>query len=381
MRTMATRDDILETLKGVIDPELGGNLVELGMIHDVTVTAEGLVTIDLALTIAECPMRNQIESDTRRRVAAMPDVSDVEIRTTAMTKQQRADLMSTARFKVRERAEPTKVSATTRVVAISSGKGGVGKSSTTANLAVAIAQLGYRVGLLDADIWGFSIPRMLNITERLSANDDRNLIPVEAYGIKVVSTGLIVESEETALMWRGLMLSKALEQFLKQVEWGELDYLFLDMPPGTGDVQMALTRLLPQAEMVVVTTPQKAAQKVAIRVADMARRSYMPVVGALENMATFICDHGDAYELFGSGGGAELADVLNVPLIGSIPIDPAVVSGGDSGSPVVAAAPESPAALAFAAAARRLIEVVPPAQDETCTGRIAKLFDDLAVTP
>lgn len=370
----------METLKGVIDPELGSDLVDLGMISDVTIDDSGVVTIGLALTIAECPMRGQIESDTSRRVGAMPGVSRVDIRTTAMTKQQRADLMSTARFRVRERAEATMVSPTTRVIAVSSGKGGVGKSSASTNLALATMQAGYRVGLLDADIWGFSIPRMLDISERIAANEDRNLVPVEAHGLKVVSTGLIVESEETALMWRGLMLSKALEQFLKQVDWGDLDYLFIDMPPGTGDVQMALTRLLPQAEMIVVTTPQQTAQKVAIRVADMARRSFMPVVGALENMSHFVCNHGETYELFGSGGGAELAEVLNVPLIGSIPIDPAMVSGGDDGTPVVVHAPDSPSGQAFSAAAKRLLEIVPPAQDETCTGRIAKLLESLPVT-
>lgn len=178
-------------------------------------------------------------------------------------------------------------------------------------------------------------------------------------------------------MWRGLMLSKALEQFLGQVSWGALDYLVIDMPPGTGDIQMALSRLLPQAEMVVVTTPQKAAQKVAIRVADMARRSYMPVVGVIENMAGFTCDHGDTYALFGEGGGQELAEDLNVPLVGSIPLEGAVVEGGDSGRPVTISDPSNPAAIAFQQAAAKVVELVPPAEMETCTGRIAKLIDDL----
>ena len=261
---------------------------------------------------------------------------------------------------------------------MSSGKGGVGKSSASVNLALAISAMGFRVGVLDADIWGFSIPRMLGTTDRMHADGETRLMqPVDAYGLKVVSTGLIIETEETALMWRGLMLSKALEQFLKQVEWGELDYLLIDMPPGTGDIQMALTRLLPQAEMVVVTTPQKAAQKVAIRVADMARRSHMPIVGVLENMADFTCEHGTSYQLFGTGGGDELADVLNVPLIGRIPLDPAVVAGGDEGRPVTIDAPDNPAAAAFHAAAVRLVALVPPAALETCTGRIAKLIETL----
>jgi ATP-binding protein involved in chromosome partitioning len=234
------------------------------------------------------------------------------------------------------------------------------------------------VGLLDADIWGFSIPRMLGAAERHTADDQTRLIrPVEAYGLRLVSTGLIIDSEETALMWRGLMLSKALEQFLTQVEWGDLDYLVVDMPPGTGDVQMALSRLLPQAEMVVVTTPQKAAQKVAVRVADMARRSFMPIVGVIENMSSFTCDHGETYPLFGAGGGDELAGDLSVPLIGRVPLDPAVVRGGDEGRPVTRAMPDNPAAAAFRAIADRVLELVPPAAAETCTGRIAKLLEGL----
>jgi ATP-binding protein involved in chromosome partitioning len=254
----------------------------------------------------------------------------------------------------------------------------VGKSSVAVNLAVAIASAGYRVGLLDADIWGFSTPRMLGVEDRLHADDDTRLIePVDAQGVKLVSTGLIIESEETALMWRGLMLSKALEQFLKQVDWGELDYLLIDLPPGTGDIQMALTRMLPQAELVVVTTPQRAAQKVAVRVADMARRSYMPIVGVVENMAGLVCECGRVHDVFGHGGGQELADELGVPLIASIPLDPAVVPGGDSGRPVVAAAEHSPAGEALREAAARLVELVPPAELETCTGRIAKILEEI----
>ena len=371
-------EQVYEALKGVNDPELGGNIVELGMVSYADVTADGLVTVGIALTIAECPMRSQIEGDTVRRIRAMDGVTDVRIETTAMTKQQRSDLMSVARKRARETAEPTQVSPTTRVIAVSSGKGGVGKSTASVNLALGIAGMGFRVGLLDADIWGFSIPRMMGATARMEADGDTRLMqPVEAHGVKLVSTGLIIETEETALMWRGLMLSKALEQFLKQVAWGDLDYLVIDMPPGTGDIQMALTRLLPQAEMVVVTTPQKAAQKVAVRVADMARRSYMPIVGVLENMADFTCDHGTSYHLFGSGGGDELASALNVPLVGRIPLDPSVVAGGDDGLPVTVHMPGNPAAVAFREAAARLVDLVPPAAMETCTGRIAKLIESL----
>jgi ATP-binding protein involved in chromosome partitioning len=372
-----TVEQVYEALRGVVDPELGGNIVELGMVSGVAID-HGVVTVGIALTIAECPMRSQIEGDTARRVRAMSGVTDVVVETTAMTKKQRAELMSVARQRARDQAEPTQVSPTTRVIAVSSGKGGVGKSSASVNLGLAISDMGFRVGVLDADIWGFSIPRMLGTTARMEADSGTRLIePVEAHGVKLVSTGLIIETEETALMWRGLMLSKALEQFLKQVKWGDLDYLIIDMPPGTGDIQMALTRLLPQAEMVVVTTPQKAAQKVAVRVADMARRSYMPIVGVLENMADFTCEHGTTYQLFGSGGGDELADALNVPLVGRIPLDPAVVIGGDEGRPVTVFDPSNPAAAAFRAAAARLVELVPPAAMETCTGRIAKLIETL----
>jgi ATP-binding protein involved in chromosome partitioning len=351
------------------------------MVGDVSIDG-GHVEVGLALTIAECPMRNQIENDTLRRIESMPGVERATVRVTAMTKSQRAEFMSVARSRARDEAGPTQVSPTTRVIAVGSGKGGVGKSSVSVNVAVAMAAEGFRVGLLDADIWGFSIPRMLGVEDRLQAGAESKLIhPVEAQGVRLVSTGLIIESEETALMWRGLMLSKALEQFLKQVEWGELDYLIIDLPPGTGDVQMALTRLLPQAEMVVVTTPQKAAQKVAIRVADMARRSHMPIVGVIENMAGLACECGRVHDLFGADGGRELADELQVPLIASIPLDPEVVPGGDNGTPIVTAAPDAPAGIALRSAADRLVQLVPPTDMQTCTGRIAKLLLELEEQP
>ena len=381
MGPMVTRDDVLSTLRGVRDPELGGNIVELGMVTDVSVV-DGLVDVGIALTIAECPLRNQIEDDARRRVESMPGVDGAQIRTTGMTKRQRAGLMSVARAQARAGAEPTQVAPTTRVIAVGSGKGGVGKSSISVNLAVAMAESGLRVGLLDADIWGFSTPRMLGVEDRLEADNETKLIvPVVAQGVKLVSTGLIIETEETALMWRGLMLSKALEQFLKQVEWGELDYLIIDLPPGTGDIQMALTRMLPQAEMVVVTTPQRAAQKVAVRVADMARRSHMPIIGVIENMAGLACDCGRVHEVFGRGGGGELAEDLGVPLIASIPLDPEVVPGGDHGAPVVTTATASPAGAALREAAETMVRLLPPADLETCTGRIAKILTELEELP
>ncbi len=367
----------MAALRGVMDPELGADVVELGMVRDATV-ADGVATIELALTIAACPMRDQIEADVKRKVTAIPGIDEVRVQVVAMTADQRAELMGVARRRAREGAAPTMVNPLTRVIAVGSGKGGVGKSSLSVNLAVAMRLAGFRVGLLDADIWGFSVPRMLGSSARLEAGPDRKIIPVMAQGIQVVSTGLLVETEETALMWRGLMLSKALEQFLRDVAWDrELDYLVLDMPPGTGDVQMALSRLLPQAEMVVVTTPQKAAQKVAARVADMARRSYMPVVGVIENMSGFTTETGAHYDLFGTGGGEALANDLGVPLLARVPLDPLVVAGGDDGTPVVLSHPDAPSAQAITLAAKRIVELVPPAQEETCTARIAVLLEGL----
>lgn len=377
MPAETTVADVEAALRGVVDPELGADVVELGMVGDISVSG-GVATVGIALTIAACPMRDQIEGDVVRKVGALSGIDRTEVQITAMTESQRSELMSVARRTARKNAATTMVNPLTRVIAVGSGKGGVGKSSITVNLAVALRSAGFEVGLLDADIWGFSIPRMLGVDTRLEADHDRKIRPEQAAGIHFVSTGLLVDDEETALMWRGLMLSKAVEQFLHDVAWPtDLDYLLIDMPPGTGDVQMALARLLPQAEMVVVTTPQKAAQKVAARVADMARRSYLPVVGVIENMSGFTADDGTHYELFGSGGGAELAGDLGVPLIGRIPLDPLVVEGGDAGAPVVATQPDSASASALIAAAARLVELVPPAADETCTARIAVLMEQL----
>ena len=375
---MVTKTDIEATLRGVIDPELHADIVELGMVRDIAIDG-GSVVIEIALTIAACPMRDQIENDVVRKVGAIPGVGSVTTQVVAMTQEQRSELMERARLWARENAQPTMVSPTTRVLAVSSGKGGVGKSSVSVNLALAIAEFGYPTGLLDADIWGFSIPRMLGvISERLMAGEDRKIEPLQAMGLDVVSTGLLLDDEDTALMWRGLMLSKALEQFLTDVAWSdELQYLIIDMPPGTGDVQMALSRLLPQAEMVVVTTPQRAAQKVAARVADMARRSHMPIVGVVENMAGFTTEEGRHYELFGAGGGQELADDLAVPLLGQVPLDPGVVSGGDDGHPVVAQDRSGPAAEAFRDIAKRVTELVPPADQDTCSARIAVLAEQI----
>ncbi len=376
---MTQTDAIESALRGVLDPELGTDIVELGMVKGIAVD-DRIATIKIALTIAACPMRDQIENDVVRKVKALPAIDDVVVEVGAMTQAERTRLMEKARRHARDHAPPTMVSPLTRVVAVSSGKGGVGKSSLSVNLAIAIADQGHEVGLLDADIWGFSVPRMLGVAnERLEASEDRKISPIDAQGLQLVSTGLIINDESTALMWRGLMLSKALEQFLRDVAWpATLDYLIIDMPPGTGDIQMALARLLPQAEMLVVTTPQKTAQKVAARAADMARRSFMPIIGVIENMSPFVDEYGHRHEIFGSGGGAELAADLGVPLLSEVPLDPAVVTGGDDGAPIIRSVPDSHAAQEIRRAASQLTRLLPPAEDDTCTSRIAILVEQLA---
>ena len=371
-------DDIRSLLRAVIDPELGDNIVDLGMTGDITFT-DGLVTIAMKLTIKGCPLRVQIRNDIESRLLAHPAITKVTIDWGEMTPDERTAAMTRARWNAKEQATDTAVPANTRILAIASGKGGVGKSSVTVNLAAALAQAGKIVGVLDADIWGFSIPRMLGMPDRLQARavDGREkpmIVPnVRVVGsglLKVVSTGMLVEDESTALMWRGLMLTKAVEQFLHDVEWGELDYLLIDMPPGTGDVQMGLARMLPRTDLLIVTTPAVSAQKVAIRAADMARRSFLRVAGVIENMSTFECDHGTQYALFGTGGGQTLANEIGVELLGQVPIESTVAAGSDSGEPVVLAN-IGKAAGVFLAIAQRIIDDTPDATEMSgCTARV-----------
>ena len=275
-------------------------------------------------------------------------------------------------------AKPTNVDPRTRVIAIGSGKGGVGKSTLSANIALGLAKKGFQTGLLDADIWGFSIPRLLGITGRIEANSDKKMIPHEIGNLKVISTGLITSDEDTALMWRGLMLSKALEQFLTDVEWGDLDYLIIDLPPGTGDIQMALSRLLPQAELIVVTTPQLMAQKVATRVADMAKRSFIPLLGVIENMSYFDTNTGDKFNIFGQGGGDALAEQFALPMLGKIPISEDTNDIADDGTPLILQEKNTPTKTEIEKLISVIAEKLPPIVDETCTGRLAKVFEELA---
>ncbi len=369
-----TPEDVLSLLAGVVDPELGCDIVELGMARDVVVEPEGTVRVTIALTTAGCPLKAQIKRDVTARLESAPGVSSVRIEWTEMDDEQRAHAMARARWHAKERAPDTEIPPTARVVGIASGKGGVGKSSVTVNLAAGLAMEGFTVGVLDADIGGFSVPRMLGLDGRLGGVEGEKKIvphelPVGAGLLKVVSMGFLVEDEESALLWRGQVLQRAVQHFLEDVRWGPMDYLLIDLPPGTGDIQMGLARLLPRAEMIIVTTPAVGAQKVAARAADLARKTYLRIVGVVENMSAFTCDHGESYPLFGSGGGAHLAESIGAPLLGQIPLEPGVSTGGDTGHP--AALGTGPAAAAFAALVRRIVdEAIPPVAMGGCTARI-----------
>ena len=378
MRVPPSIEEVTNLLRAVIDPELGSDIVELGMAYCAEVSDRGEVIVAVKLTIGGCPLRGQIKKDIESRVATHPGVSHVKIEWGEMNAEERSATMAKARWNAKENAKETAIPATTRILAIASGKGGVGKSSVTVHLAASLAAKGFTVGVLDADIWGFSVPRMLGLDQRLEAEHDPisdrpkiqpNKRVVGKGLLKVVSTGFLVENESTALMWRGLMLTKAVEQFLNDVAWGELDYLLIDMPPGTGDVQMGLSRMLPRTDMIIVTTPAVSAQKVAIRAADMARRSYLRIAGVIENMSAFVCDHGTSYPLFGTGGGQALADEIGAPLLGQVPIESSVAEGGDIGEPVSLVGVGA-AADAFRAIATLIVtETVPPVQMADCSAR------------
>jgi len=368
---MPTPDQIIEALRPVEDPELHRSIVDLGMVRNVEVRADGSVAVLIALTIAGCPLRNEIQN--RVTGALVPlGVTTVALDFTVMTDQEREDLRiklhgspgaSAGQGQAHGHAEGRKVpfaevGSKTRPLLIASGKGGVGKSTVTTNLAVALAAQGYSVGVVDADIYGYSIPRMLG-TDRDPVAIDQMLIPPEAWGVRCISIGYFVP-EGQAVIWRGPMLHKALEQFLTDVFWDEPDFLLIDMPPGTGDIALSLSQYLPRAEVFVVTTPQPAAQKVARLSAAMAAKVNLPVRGIIENMSWFTRDDGKHYEIFGNGGGQELADELGVPLLGKLPLVPAVREGGDDGRPVAAVDPGSEAGLVFHEMARRIATELKP---------------------
>lgn len=355
---MPTQDQIREALRAVIDPELRKDIVELGMVRSIEVHANGVVDVTVTLTTPGCPIRSHFQTGVVEAVRALDGVTGVNVSFDAMSEQERAELQRRL-----GRGGPLPTGALAQVgtvLCVGSGKGGVGKSSVTANLAAALAAEGKRVGVLDADVWGYSQPRMLGLgAQRPKVNEQRKIVPLEAHdGIKVMSIGFFIE-EDAAVVWRGPMLHKALQQFLEDVDWGELDYLLVDLPPGTGDVSMTLAQLLPDARFLLVTTPQPVAQKVARRAAEMAGKVRLAVAGVIENMSAFVTPGGERYALFGEGGGQLLADELGVPLLGQVPLTMPLREQSDAGTPLVVSDPDDPASAAIRDAARRLVALTP----------------------
>ncbi len=353
---MVSEPQVREALREVLDPEIGQPIEDLGMLEGIEIL-DDVVRVHILLTIPGCPLQERITGDVETALAPL-GVERVEVRMTPMSDEQRAALVSKLRGPGRPAPEqPTFFTdGSTTVIAVASGKGGVGKSSVTVNLAAALAAEGHRVGVLDADVWGFSVPGMLGVSGR-PVGFDGMILPLESHGVKVISMGFFVP-EDTPVIWRGPMLHKALEQFLGDVHWGELDFLLVDLPPGTGDVPISLASFLPGASMLVVTTPQDAARTVAERAGHMAERTNLRPIGVIENMSWFVCPHcGERTPIFGEGGGQEAGERLGVPLLGQIPLTLALREGGDSGRPVVVFDPDSPAGMALLEAARRVAQV------------------------
>ena len=347
---MATREDVLRALESVIDPELKRSIVELEMVRDLRVE-DGVASLAIALTVPGCPLRASFEEQVDEALRPLEGIERVELSFEVMTPEEKATLTNKLRGNVAERTPGISVDASTRVIAVASGKGGVGKSSLTANLAAAFSGLGHRTGVLDADVYGYSIPHMLGIRQRPVAVDEMIVPPVRG-DLKVMSIGFFLD-DNSPIMWRGPMLHRALEQFLSDVHWGELDVLVVDMPPGTGDVAISLGQLLPRAEAVVVTTPHKAAQQVAVRAAQMARKTNMRLLGVVENMSYLV---GSGEELFGSGGGPALSKEVDAPLLGRVPFDPRLGAYADAGEPIVLVEPEAEVSRAVTELARTIAE-------------------------
>jgi ATP-binding protein involved in chromosome partitioning len=366
-----TEADVLEVLRPVEDPELHRSIVDLGMVKGIAVDG-GTVAVQIALTIAGCPLRNEITNRVTSAGQALDGVDRVDIDFTVMTDEERArvrelvhgDPASTAGSQAAHgHAEGQAIrfadpDCPTRVLLIASGKGGVGKSSVTTNLAVALARRGRSVAVVDADVWGFSIPRMLGVQQEPTVIDGM-LVPPEVHGVRCISMGFFAE-EDTPVIWRGPMLHKALEQFLTDVYWDDPDFLLVDMPPGTGDISISLASFLPRSEVFIVTTPQPAAQRVAQRAGFMAQKVNLSVRGVIENMSWFTGDDGARYEIFGSGGGHDLAQRLEVPMIGQVPLVPALRAGADDGRPIVVTEPDGEAASAFTAMAETVDVAMAP---------------------
>jgi ATP-binding protein involved in chromosome partitioning len=354
--TMPTEEQISEVLGEIQDPELHRGLNELNMVR--AITFEGAdVSVLIALTIAGCPLKSYFTDVVPAKLKErFPAIRHVDVQLTAMTEEERQALVGGLRQQTP--APFARADSATQVIAVGSGKGGVGKSTTTTNLAASLAKLGHSVGLLDADVWGFSIPRMLGVHERPTVVGDM-IMPPEIFGVKVVSIGLFT-TEDNPVVWRGPMLHKALQQFLSDVHWDDPDYLLVDLPPGTGDVSISIAQFLPGASMLIVTTPQAVAEKVAQRAGFMAEKTGLSVLGVVENMSYFRGDDGKQYRLFGEGGGRSLAERLGVPLLGEIPMDPRLTEFADVGAPIVLQAPDSEVAQALDVTAKEIVNLVPP---------------------
>jgi ATP-binding protein involved in chromosome partitioning len=353
---VATKEQITERLREVIDPELRRSIVDLGMVRSIEIAEGGRVSVVVSLTTPGCPIRNHFQQAVAQRVSELDGVSSVEVGFDVLSDSEKAGLRQTLG---RQRLPQGALAQVKNVICVASGKGGVGKSTMTANLASALHAEGESAGALDCDVYGYSIPRMLGINRKPGVSPQRKILPLEAAsGVKVMSIGFFLE-EDAAVVWRGPMLHKAIQQFLEDVDWGELDYLLLDLPPGTGDVAMTLAQLLPQAKILIVTTPQPAAQSVARRAAEMAAKVDLEVLGVIENMSGFTTPDGERFTIFGEGGGQLLADELDVPLLGKVPLQEELREHADSGSPLAIADPDAPASQAIRAAARGIVAATP----------------------
>ena len=359
MSSVITESAVREALSRVEDPEIGRPITELNMVKSVSVTGND-VAVEIYLTIAGCPMKSTIESNTRAAVEDIEGVGNVTVTMEAMSDEQRRELKKKLRGGQAEPEIPfAKPESTTRVFAVASGKGGVGKSSMTVNLAAALVHKGLKVGIVDADIYGHSVPNLLGCTDGPTVLDDEMLLPPISHGIKHISIGQFVEGN-APVVWRGPMLHRALQQFLADVFWGDLDVLLLDLPPGTGDIALSVAQLIPNAELLIVTTPQAAAAEVAERAGSISPQTRQRVAGVIENMGAMVMPDGSTMDVFGTGGGQIVADRLGVilghevPLLASVPLDPTLRSGGDAGTPIVIDAPESPAAQQIQAVADKL---------------------------
>ena len=356
MFTMPTKEQVTEKLTGVIDPELRRNIVDLGMVRSIEIGDDGRVDVVVSLTTAGCPIRNHFQQAVVQNVAELDDVSSVEVGFDVLSDEEKSGLQQKlGRGKLPDGA----LAQVKNVICVASGKGGVGKSTMTANLAAALSAEGHAVGALDCDVYGYSIPRMLGINQKPEVSAERKIIPpLSPAGPKVMSIGFFVD-ENAAVVWRGPMLHKAIQQFLEDVAWDELDYLLLDLPPGTGDVSMTLAQLLPQSKIVIVTTPQPAAQSVAARTAEMAAKVDLEVMGVIENMSAFTGPDGNRVAIFGEGGGQLLADELDVPLLAKVPLAEDLRVHADDGRPLVSDEPDAPASQAIYSAARGIVAQSP----------------------